>query len=258
MKPPTKDWSSEHQSPSCKSSLFQTSGVLIQTPPRGELLVRNQYSSWGVLWPTLYKDPWSLKKYLSWKRVEKFIRSILYRPARWASYATVSKFRTGSPSQSYIQGHFNICKSCFYFEKKINHLKASHCFQLRVVNGNMINNYTNSNFPSPDTPQALQPLPPVLSLCRVFWFKFHCGIRLCCGLGFTSHFLFLALTCFRAWIRINSFHTELWYQAVLPSLVDSVRKLIRNPQWGQNLSPKSLAPDHVTEIQSNIKTEQLV
>ena len=47
MKPPTKDWSSQHQSPSCKSSLFQTSGVLIQTFPRGQVLVRNQYSSWG-------------------------------------------------------------------------------------------------------------------------------------------------------------------------------------------------------------------
>lgn len=30
---------------------------------------------------------------------------------------------------------------------------------VRVVNGNMINNYTNSKFPLPNTPQALQPLP---------------------------------------------------------------------------------------------------
>lgn len=67
IKPPNKDWSSEHQSPSHKSSLFQTSGVLIQNPPTGELLVRNQYSSWGVLWPSLYKDQWSLKSIFSWR-----------------------------------------------------------------------------------------------------------------------------------------------------------------------------------------------
>lgn len=67
MKPATKDWSSEHQSPWCKSSLFQTSGLLIQTTLRGELLVRNQYASWGVLWPTLHKDTSSLKSISSWE-----------------------------------------------------------------------------------------------------------------------------------------------------------------------------------------------
>lgn len=90
MKPPTRDWSSGHQSHWCKSSLFQTSGVLIQASPRGELLVRNRYSSWrgGS------SDPPSTKTCEVWKvshreRVEKFIRIILYRLARWGSYATV-------------------------------------------------------------------------------------------------------------------------------------------------------------------------
>lgn len=86
---------------------------------------------------------------------------------------------------------------------------------VRVVNGNIINNYTNSKFPSLNTPQAPQPLPPVLSLCRVFWFKFHCSIRQCFAvLVSPPTSFFLALTCFRPWIRLSSFHSELWYQAV--------------------------------------------
>lgn len=47
-------------------------------------------------------------------------------------------------------------------KKKINQVpESSSMFPtgVRVVNGNMINNYTNSKFPSPNTPQALQPLP---------------------------------------------------------------------------------------------------
>lgn len=128
---------------------------------------------------------------------------------------------------------------------------------VRVVNGNMINNYTNSKFPSLNTPQAPQPLPPVLSLCRVFWFKFHCSIRQCYAVLVsppTSFFwpwrvsapeLDSALSTPSCDIRLSSFSCR-------------VRKLIRNPQWGQNLSPKSFPPDHVTEIRGNIKTKQLV
>lgn len=66
MKPPTRDWSSGHQSHWCKSSLFQTSGVLIQASPRGELLVRNRYSSWRGGGPLthLLQRPARSEKYL--------------------------------------------------------------------------------------------------------------------------------------------------------------------------------------------------
>lgn len=68
MKPPTRDWSSGHQSHWCKSSLFQTSGVLIQASPRGELLVRNRYSSWRGGWggplTHLLQRPARSEKYL--------------------------------------------------------------------------------------------------------------------------------------------------------------------------------------------------
>lgn len=193
MKPPTKDWSSQHQSPTCKSCLFQTSGVLIQTPPRGKLLVRNQYSSWGVLWPTRYKDLRSLKSISSWEGWKVYPHHPL-QTCQVGLLLNCPKFKMGSASQSYVQGHFHQHVSKLLSEKKkksIKDLKASSVFPFgeRVVNGNMINNYTNSKFPSPNTLKALQPLPPALSLW-VFWFKFHCGIRLYCGLGFTSHFLF--------------------------------------------------------------------
>lgn len=193
MKPPTKDWSSQHQSPTCKSCLFQTSGVLIQTPPRGKLLVRNQYSSWGVLWPTRYKDLRSLKSISSWEGWKVYPHHPL-QTCQVGLLRNCPKFKMGSTSQSSVQGHFHQHLSKLLSEKKkksIKDLKASSVFPFgeRVVNGNMINNYTNSKFPSPNTLKALQPLPPALSLW-VFWFKFHCGIRLYCGLGFTSYFLF--------------------------------------------------------------------
>lgn len=47
-------------------------------------------------------------------------------------------------------------------KKKINQGPESNSvfpIEMRVVNGNMINNHTNSKFPSPNTPQALQSLP---------------------------------------------------------------------------------------------------
>lgn len=159
MKPPTKDWSSEHQSPSCKSSLFQTSGVLIQTPPRGELLVRNQYSSWGVLWPTLYKDSWSLKNISSWKGWKVYPRHPL-QTARWASYASVQSSKQVHRPKVTFKDTSACVRAAFTSEKKINEgPERSSMFPagVRVVNGNMINNY--SNFPSPNTAQALQPLP---------------------------------------------------------------------------------------------------
>lgn len=142
MKPPTKDWSWEHQSPSCKSSPFQTSGVLIQPPPRGELLVRNQYSSWR------YSDPPSTKTREVWKispreRVEKFIRSILCRPARWASNATVqSSKRVHRPKVTFKDTSTRVRAAFTSEKKKINQEPESNSMfpiGVRVVNGNMIN-----------------------------------------------------------------------------------------------------------------------
>lgn len=88
IKPPTKDWSSEHQSPSNKSSLFQTSGILIQTLPVESCWLETNIPHGG------YSDPSSTKTSEVWKAssregVEKFIHTILHRHARWSSYATV-------------------------------------------------------------------------------------------------------------------------------------------------------------------------
>lgn len=212
MKPPTKDWSSEHQSPSCKSSLFQTSGVLIQTPPGGELLVRNQYSSWGVLWPTLYKDPWKSEKYALVKGLKSLSRASS-ADQLGGPLMQLSKVHNGFMvpklnSRTLQRVHF----------KKINQRpeSSSETFHSFEKSGQWKYDKQLHKQRVPFTQNTTGPSapPPALSLWRVFWFKFHCGIRLCCGLGFTSHFLFLALTCFLPWIRINSFHTELWYQTV--------------------------------------------
>lgn len=143
MKPPTKDWSSEHQSPRCKSSLFQTSGVLIQTHPRGELLVRNQYSSWGVLWPTLCKHLWSLKS-ISMERVEKFIHTNLCRPARWASYATAqSSKQVHCPKVTFKDT--SALRAVFISDQSSTASSLMFPIWVRVVNGNMINNHTNTS-----------------------------------------------------------------------------------------------------------------
>lgn len=106
MKPPTRDWSSGHQSHWCKSSLFQTSGVLIQASPRGELLVRNRYSSWrgGVLWPTFYKDLRGLKSISSRKGWKVYPHHPL-QTCQVRLLRNCAKFKLGLLSQSYTQGH---------------------------------------------------------------------------------------------------------------------------------------------------------
>lgn len=108
MKPPTRDWSSGHQSHWCKSSLFQTSGVLIQASPRGELLVRNRYSSWrggwGVLWPTFYKDLRGLQSISSQKGWKVYPHHPL-QTCQVRLLRNCAKFKLGLLSQSYTQGH---------------------------------------------------------------------------------------------------------------------------------------------------------
>lgn len=72
---------------------------------------------------------------------------------------------------------------------------------VRVADVNMINNDTTISSQTHQRP--FRPSPFSVTLFRVFWFKFHCDIRLHCGLGFTSYFLFLALTCFRPELEIT-------------------------------------------------------
>lgn len=100
IKPPTKDWSSEHQSPSHKSRLFQTSGVLIQNPPRGELLVRNQYSTWGGTLAHLLQRPVKSEKHKGLKSL-----SVLSSTDMPGGLLMQQRFKMGSSSQSWVQGH---------------------------------------------------------------------------------------------------------------------------------------------------------
>lgn len=169
MKPPTKDWSSEHQSPSCKSSLFQTSEVLIQTPPRGELLVRNQYSSCGgTLTHPLYKDPWSLKKYLLVKGLKSLSAPSSTDMAGRASYATVQSSKWVQPPKVTFKDTSTCVRAAFTLKKTetetIKAAESALMFPI-VVNGNMINNFTNSKFPfTQHTPGPAAPPPCPVTL----------------------------------------------------------------------------------------------
>lgn len=132
MKPPTKHWSSGHQSHSCKSTLFQTSGVLIQTLPGGELLVRNQYSSWG------------------WGGVGGTLTHHLQRPVKSVKNFCVDGLKslptpssTDQPGEalmqlSQVQHGFIVLKICwktqpnraaFTLDESVRYLKVTHCFQ---------------------------------------------------------------------------------------------------------------------------------
>lgn len=223
MKPPTKDWSSEHQSASCKSSLFQTSRVLIQTPPSGELLVRNQYSSWGVLWPTLHKDQWSLKSSTAWKGWKVYLQHPL-QTCQVGLLCNLPWFKGGSLSQSYTQGLLSTCRSWVHFIKSQSGTWMSSVFppEVRVVNGNMINNYTSSKFPSPNTPRDLQPLPLPCHSAEYF------GSSSTAASGCVAVLVSPPTSFFWPWrvsapeLESTFFSTELWYQAVfllLPTVI---------------------------------------
>lgn len=213
MKPPTKDWSSEHQSSSCKSSLFQTSGVLIQTPPRRELLVRNQYSSWGGGQRLEQSEKYLLMKGL------KSLSSPSSIDLPGGPLMQLSKVHNGFiiPMLHWRALHQN---SSFHFRKKkkksIKDLKEAQCFQLGwewSVEIWQTNTQTASSLqPIQQRPYGPSPCPANLQNILVQVPLWHPAV-----LRSWFHLplpFFLALTCFRPWIRINSFHTELWYHVV--------------------------------------------
>lgn len=165
MKPPTKDWSSEHQSPSCKSSLFQTTGVLIQTPPVGEVLVRNQYSSWGGSLTHPLQRPVEVWKVYPLVKGLKSLSTPSSTDRPGGALMQLSKVQSGFiilKFNSRTLQHVLIFRWVVFFiselslwEQKLPHSLSNQC---TVANGNMINNFKNSMFLSPKTTQALQPL----------------------------------------------------------------------------------------------------
>lgn len=85
-------------------------------------------------------------------------------------------------------------------KKKINQgSESSSMFPIgvRVVNGNMTNNNTNTKFPSPNTPKALQALPLLCHYVEYFGSSSTVASGCIAVLVSPPTSFFLALTCFR-------------------------------------------------------------